>query len=97
MIDNIQSKFWNSDTCISEATQIHLLVLELWELLVKSQNGFIVFILGSIVTDLRICSVRKACPCRTFNVKNVSLLVPVVGIVSEVRCVASESKLTFGV
>jgi hypothetical protein len=97
VVDNVQSELGDSDACISEATQIHILIFEFWELLVEAQNCSVILILGRIITDLGICSVRKACACRTLDVEDVSLLVPVVGVVPKVSCVASESKLTFRV
>lgn len=97
VFDDVDSQFGGGDACVLEPGEVHLLVLEFWELFVESQNGSEVLLHGGVFCDVYTCSVGKAGAGRALEVEHIRYLVPVVGIVPEVGAVASEGELSFRV
>jgi hypothetical protein len=97
VLDDVESQLGSDDARVAETAEVHLLVLQLRELLEETQEGSEVLLLSGIVAHLLTRTVGEASASGSFDVENVGLLVPVVRVVPEVASVAGEDELALGV
>lgn len=97
VLDDVHCQLGGDDACVAEPTQVHLLVLQLGELLIETEDGPVVLLLSHVVSDGLLHAVREADACWSFDVEDIGLLVPIVGVAPEVGRVAGEDELTLGV